>query len=99
VQITKDLSEITANIRQGKGTLGKMLMDSTYLKIPLDNVVQITKDLSEIVSGLKSGKGSLGKFANDDDFYEHLNNTIKSLDSLLKDFKEHPGRYVKVTVF
>jgi phospholipid/cholesterol/gamma-HCH transport system substrate-binding protein len=99
IRITKDLSEITGSIKSGKTALGKMLMDSTYLKVPLDNIVQITKDLSEIVNGLKSGKGSIGKFASDDDFYEHLNNTIKSLDSLLKDFKEHPGRYIKVTVF
>jgi phospholipid/cholesterol/gamma-HCH transport system substrate-binding protein len=99
VQITKDLSEITRSIRSGRGPLGKMIMDSTYLKIPLDNIVQITSDLSKIVSGLRAGKGTLGKLANDDEFYEHLDHTIKSLDVLLKDFKAHPGRYVKVSVF
>jgi phospholipid/cholesterol/gamma-HCH transport system substrate-binding protein len=98
-KITKDLSEIVSSIRSGKGTLGKLIMDSTYLKIPLDNVVQITSDLSKIVSGLRSGKGTLGKLANDDEFYEHLDHTIKSLDSLLRDFKANPGRYVKVSVF
>lgn len=99
VKVTKDLSEITASIRSGRGTLGKLIMDSTYLKIPLDNIVQITNDLSRIVSGLRAGKGTLGKLAGDDEFYQHLDQTIKSLDELLKDFRAHPSKYVKVTVF
>jgi phospholipid/cholesterol/gamma-HCH transport system substrate-binding protein len=98
-KITEDLSEIVSEVRSGKGTIGKLLMDSTYLKIPIDNVVQITRDLSEIVSGLRSGKGTLGKLTSDDDFYKHLDHTITALDSLLRDVKSNPGRYVKVTVF
>ena len=99
VQITGDLSEITGSVRSGKGTLGKLIMDSTYLKIPLDNIVQITSDLSRIVGGLRSGKGTLGKLTNDDEFYRHLDHTINALDSLLRDFKANPGRYVKVSLF
>jgi phospholipid/cholesterol/gamma-HCH transport system substrate-binding protein len=98
-KITEDLSEIVSTVRSGKGTIGKLFMDSTYLKIPIDNVVQITKDLSEIVSGLRSGKGTLGQLTSDDDFYRHLDHTIMALDSLLRDVKNNPGRYVKVSVF
>ena len=98
-KITEDLSEIVSEVRSGKGTIGKLLMDSTYLQIPIDNVVQITKDLSEIVGGLRSGKGTLGQLTSDDEFYKHLDHTIMALDSLLRDVKSNPGRYVKVSVF
>jgi ABC-type transporter Mla subunit MlaD len=99
VQTTKDLSDVIGSLRSGRGPLGKLIMDSTYLKVPIENIVQITSDLSNIVSGLRSGKGTLGKLANDDEFYEHLDHTIKSLDSLLRDFKANPDRYIKVSVF
>jgi phospholipid/cholesterol/gamma-HCH transport system substrate-binding protein len=99
VQTTKDLSDVIGSLRSGRGPLGKLIMDSTYLKIPIENIAQITSDLSRLVSGLRSGKGTLGKLANDDEFYEHLDHTIKSLDSLLRDFKANPDRYIKVSVF
>jgi len=99
VQITKDMSMIVGSLRSGRGPLGKLIMDSTYMKVPLDNIVQITSDLSKILSGLRSGKGTLGKLTNNDEFYNHLDHTIKSLDSLLRDFKANPDRYIKVSVF
>jgi phospholipid/cholesterol/gamma-HCH transport system substrate-binding protein len=63
--LTGDLSEILDNIHSGKGTIGKLLMDSTYLKVPIENAVQITQDLSEIVGRLHSGKGTLGELLMD----------------------------------
>jgi phospholipid/cholesterol/gamma-HCH transport system substrate-binding protein len=98
-RMTRDLAEIVSSLHSGKGTLGKLLMDSTYLKIPIDNLAQISGDLSEIVSGLRSGKGTFGKFTRDDAFYIHLDQTIMVLDSLLRDIKENPDRYVKLSLF
>jgi phospholipid/cholesterol/gamma-HCH transport system substrate-binding protein len=97
--IAKDLSEIVGALRSGKGVAGRLIMDSTYLKIPIENVAQITADLTEIAGGIRAGKGTLGKFARDDEFYNHLERTITSLDSLLKDVQANPGRYVKISVF
>lgn len=58
--LTGDLVDIVGNIHSGKGTLGKLLMDGTYLKIPVENVMKMTQNLSEIVGRLHSGKGTLG---------------------------------------
>jgi phospholipid/cholesterol/gamma-HCH transport system substrate-binding protein len=35
----------------------------------------------------------------DKELYNHLNATMRDLDALLIDFKEHPKRYINVSVF
>jgi len=50
VIITKDLSLITGHIQSGKGTVGKLLMDSTYAQ----NIDSTLINLKEGTSGLKS---------------------------------------------
>ena len=64
-RITGYLSDIVGNIHSGKSTIGKLLMDSTYLKIPIENAAKIAQDLSEITGRLRSGKSSLGKILMD----------------------------------
>jgi phospholipid/cholesterol/gamma-HCH transport system substrate-binding protein len=81
--ITGDLSQIVGTIRSGKGTIGKLLMDSTYLKIPIDNATQMTKDLSEIVSTLHSGKGTMGKLLMDSTYLQiPIDNAIRATSDL-----------------
>jgi phospholipid/cholesterol/gamma-HCH transport system substrate-binding protein len=64
-KITGDLAEIIASVRAGKGTIGQLVMDSTYLKETRDNVTQITGDLATISGSLRSGRGALGKLLMD----------------------------------
>jgi phospholipid/cholesterol/gamma-HCH transport system substrate-binding protein len=60
-QITGDLADIVQTIRRGKGTIGQLVMDSTYLEEARDNVTQITNDVATITGSLRSGKSALGK--------------------------------------
>lgn len=48
--LTKDLSRITSSIEAGKGTVGKLLMDSSYAK----NIDSTLVNLKEGTAGLKS---------------------------------------------
>jgi phospholipid/cholesterol/gamma-HCH transport system substrate-binding protein len=97
--ITGDLSEIVGTIRSGKGTIGKLLMDSTYLKVPIDNATHITEDLSEIVGTLRSGKGTLGKLLMDSTYLQvpidnaiHITNDLKEIVESLRSGKGVAGR-------
>jgi len=63
--ITGDMAEIVHTIRQGKGTIGQLLMDSTYLTVPIANAIDITNSLKEIVGSIRSGKGVLGRLIAD----------------------------------
>ena len=64
-RITGDLADIVHAIHEGKGTIGRLLMDSTYLKIPIDNATRITSDLREIVESIRSGGGVVGRLLAD----------------------------------
>ncbi len=76
--ITGDLADIVHTIRRGKGTIGQLLMDSTYLEKARDNVTQITNDVAEISGTLRSGKSSLGKVLMDSTYLtKPIDNAIR----------------------
>jgi phospholipid/cholesterol/gamma-HCH transport system substrate-binding protein len=54
--ITDDLSAIMANIRAGKGTMGKFLMDSTFA----DNIEQTLINLKQGTGGFKQNMDAAG---------------------------------------
>ncbi len=64
-RITADLADIVHTIRRGKGTIGQLFMDSTYLKQTRDNLTQITGDFVAISGSLRSGKTAMGKLLMD----------------------------------
>jgi phospholipid/cholesterol/gamma-HCH transport system substrate-binding protein len=68
-------------------------------ELTVDNLAAISGDLKEITARLKAGQGSAGRLLNDDTLVRHLESTSASLDTLLKDLREHPGRYVKFSLF
>jgi phospholipid/cholesterol/gamma-HCH transport system substrate-binding protein len=48
---------------------------------------------------INSGQGTAGKLIMNDSAYYNLNGALASLDSLLIDLREHPNRYVHLSVF
>jgi phospholipid/cholesterol/gamma-HCH transport system substrate-binding protein len=48
---------------------------------------------------MKNGEGTLGKLVNDEKLYDNLDSVTANLNLLIKDLRENPGRYVKVSVF
>jgi phospholipid/cholesterol/gamma-HCH transport system substrate-binding protein len=55
--------------------------------------------LQGIMDKVNNNQGSLGMLVNNKDLYTNMNGTLKSLDQLLADMKEHPSRYINVTIF
>ncbi|HLP17495.1 MAG TPA: MlaD family protein, partial [Bacteroidota bacterium] len=47
-RITGDLADIVHTIRLGRGTIGQLFMDSTYLKETRDNLTKLTGDFAAI---------------------------------------------------
>lgn len=52
-----------------------------------------------LLEGINNGKGTLGKLVKNDSIYNNLNRASNDLDLLLIDLREHPKRYVSVSVF
>lgn len=100
-QIGRDLPHLTekaggvlANAETLTGNLSQMDLAATMQRVDatLAGVQQIT-------AALNSRDGSIGLLLNDTQLYENLNTTMRSVDSLLVDFKQHPRRYINVSVF
>lgn len=59
----------------------------------------VATQLNTILEKMDSDTGTIGKILNDDQFYENLSASTKSLENLLNDLKEHPKRYVHFSLF
>lgn len=52
-----------------------------------------------ILDSIKTGQGTLGKLMTDETLYTNLTNSSKELEELLREVKEHPKRFVHLSVF
>lgn len=82
--ISSDLSEVSAQLK------------STPIDSALNNVYQITESLGDMTRKLNGTSSSLGLLLNDRGLYDNLNGSAASLDSLLRDVKKNPKRYISI---
>lgn len=62
-------------------------------------VDQTLANVEAITQKLNKPDGTLGLLMNDATLYNRLTGTMQSADQLLNDFREHPKRYINVSVF
>lgn len=92
--ITTDLKSISANLTDMTNELNAVPLDST-----MNSINATMANLKLLTEKLNSNESSLGLMMNDKNLYNHLDQTILSLDSLFKDIKANPKRYINVKVF
>jgi phospholipid/cholesterol/gamma-HCH transport system substrate-binding protein len=59
----------------------------------------VAGSLSTILARIEAGEGTLGRLSTDERLYDSLLGAIGSLDALLEDVRENPGRYVRIRIF
>ena len=89
-----DLKTISADLTALSAKLREMPIDST-----MNSVNSIAARLNTSMEKLNSKDSSLGLLLNDTGLYNNLNASAASLDSLLKDVKQNPKRYISIKVF
>lgn len=85
---------VLANTETLTGNLNQLDLDAT-----LRQVDATLASLQQLTTALNNPHGSVGMLLNDPQLYENMNATMRSVDSLLVDFKAHPRRYINVSVF
>jgi phospholipid/cholesterol/gamma-HCH transport system substrate-binding protein len=65
----------------------------------VSNLKNSLEKAAKMIDNLNNGKGSAGQFMTNDTLYSNLTNSLASLNSLLKDLKANPKRYVHFSVF
>ena len=107
-ELIKNLNSISKLIDNNGAQLDSTLDNIYYIserltKSDIDTaLISFSSSLKEsqlILQGINSGKGSAGKLMNDDSLYVNLSRSLESLNLLLKDMEENPGRYLHFSVF
>lgn len=94
-EASHSLKTLSADLKNGKGTLGKLLVnDSLY-----NNVNCATKQVNKILAEADNDSTIVNGVLKDKKLYGDFNKMLKDLNILINDFKEHPDKYVKLSIF
>lgn len=69
------------------------------LQETMNEVNSTISNVQSLTAKLNSNEGTIGLLMNDPALYNNLNSTMRSADSLLINFREHPKRYVHFSLF
>jgi phospholipid/cholesterol/gamma-HCH transport system substrate-binding protein len=103
-----DLSKFSKMLSDNSGKLGNTInnlntISDTLAAADLYSTVMNLKTTlertSQLMDGINNGKGTAGQLVTNDSLFMNMNNSIESLDLLLKDMKENPKRYVHFSIF
>ncbi len=105
---TQNLERLTSMLNENRDELDRVFNNLANISDTLAraNAGEAMRSLSKtatrldaITSNIEAGEGTLGKLVANDSLYDEVNHAILSLDKLLEDIKEHPGRYVEISIF
>ena len=90
-QVSDNLIEITDNINQGEGILGKLFTDNPLtnnIDRASENAVTISQSLIEISDKVNKGYGIFGKMLTDTVFTEELETAGRNLNAISENIKD-----------
>jgi phospholipid/cholesterol/gamma-HCH transport system substrate-binding protein len=95
-----DLDTIAISQRSNLDTSIATIRDVTYnLHQTSEYLKSTAQSLDAVLSRVEKGKGTLGKLVEEENLYDHIDSLAVNLNLLVKDVKENPQKYVKVSVF
>ena len=82
-----DVTAMIADLRAGKGTVGKLLTDEAVYR-DFNSLIAAADRVAQTVA---SGKGTMGKFANDPKVYDELHASVANLNAITTKLKNGEG--------
>ena len=90
--ITKQAGDVLTDIRNGRGSLGKFLVDEEAYKRLNSSLGNLDRMLADVTAG----KGTLGKLMVSNDVYDHVNSATSRLDDVLEAVQTKQGTLGKL---
>ncbi len=87
-----NLSDISTDLKAGKGTIGKLLEDESVY----NELKEVSTNLKELTAKLNKGEGSLGKLLNDDKVYNDVQEITTNLKKVSEDLAQGKGTIGKL---
>lgn len=75
-QLVSDAQATVADVRAGKGTVGRLMTDETLFA----EVTEAATNLREVMQKINRGQGTVGKAINDDALINNAKLTLQKLD-------------------
>ena len=82
-----DVTAIIADLRAGKGTVGKLLTDEAVYR----DFNSLIAAADRVAQNVAAGRGTMGKFANDPKVYDELNASVANLNAITTKLKNGEG--------
>ncbi len=95
VKASQSLDAFAHRLASSKGTVTRLIEDQSLY----ENVNAAAVKLDVVLGKIDKGEGPLGSLVGDRELKEELRATIKELNSLVKDIREHPRKYFKFSIF
>src|SRR5688572_19709577 len=86
-KLSDQLNEVVKDIREGKGTVGRLFTDDALY----NNLNATVRDTEELMQQIKSGRGSAGKLIYDDALYNNTNEIAANLRKISEDIRAGRG--------
>ena len=92
--VISNVGQMTSNLATFSGQLSSMHLDSLMLSLQ-----STTAQLQQVSQQLRSKDTTAGLLLNDPALYIRLDSLVRSADHLMRDLKENPKRYVRLSIF
>jgi phospholipid/cholesterol/gamma-HCH transport system substrate-binding protein len=79
-----DLERVTRDVREGKGTLGRLVTDEALHR----ETLALVRDVRNISSSIQSGRGAVGRLINDPELYFEARRAIRNMNKTAEDVSE-----------
>jgi phospholipid/cholesterol/gamma-HCH transport system substrate-binding protein len=90
--ITKQASAVLTDVRNGRGSLGKFMVDEAAY----NHLNSSLGSLDNMMSGIRAGKGTLGKLVADDEMYNRVDSVAGRVDNVLEAVQNQQGTLGKL---
>ena len=92
---SQNIKTLLDSLNNGKGAIGKLMTnDSLYY-----SVNSVFRKINGLFNQINQDSTIVNRLISDKNLYIEIEGTIKNLNTLIVDFREHPERYVKLSVF
>jgi phospholipid/cholesterol/gamma-HCH transport system substrate-binding protein len=86
------INGMIADIRAGKGTIGKFVNDDTVY----NNFQSVSGRVDNMLSNIQAGNGSFGKLYTSDELYNKANSSVGHIDNILDAVQQQKGTFGKL---
>lgn len=103
--IVANVNEFTGTLNQNGERIDSVMMNLNAIVAELEqrqmakSIADAVTTLNEVLAKVNSTDGTVGGLLADRTLYNNLTTASNNLSTLLADLKEHPGRYVHISLF